>query len=458
MAKYIEIRTPEPHSESQRQIISGFVTPHLKEIVIACGTKYGKSISGAAALCLAAPLKKQTLWRWVGPIYSQSRIGFKYCRRMLPPDPIVTANESSLSLSIKRLDTVLQFFHGQNAESIEGEACHGYVIDEAAKQKYDVYAAAKTTTTLTRGPIIMMSTPKGKNWFYRKALEARDEMERAAHEGRPPRMIFITAPTADNPHVPRESIIEAKETLPPRLFSQYYEALFIDDGGVFTFLDDAFGKTLDAFVEAVWFSSSHNSQSIFIGADWAKTNDYSVFTALNNEGIMIGYKRLNRVRYPDQVAALYAFAYECRRNSTNQMCDIEILHDKTGVGEAIDDIIAMSSTSDLNINGIVWNNTNKESAVNDLILSLEEKALHLWPSKVMKEEMASFEVTTLISGRPRYAAPEGMHDDTVMSLVLANMLFRSGRGLMVGVSVMDQINNIVRKIYYNGGELEDVLG
>ena len=157
----VKIGTP-PHSDKQKLIMNAFFIPGLIEMWVACGSKFGKTFAASSAISLAFPLKQQALWRWVAPIYTQSKIGFKYCKRMLPPEPYVRPNESNLSLSIPAIDSQIQFFHGQHPESLEGEATAGNILDECAKMKEGVYESAKTTTTVTRGPIIGISTPKGK--------------------------------------------------------------------------------------------------------------------------------------------------------------------------------------------------------------------------------------------------------------------------------------------------------
>ncbi len=448
-----------PHSPEQRMIMNAFFIPGLLEMWIACGTKFGKTFALATAVALASPLTRQAMWRWIAPVYSQSAIGFRYCRRMLPRDErFVKPNESSLSISYPPLDTLIQFFHGQNPESIEGEATAGNVFDEAAKLKEAVYQSTKSTTTVTEGPIVGASTPNGKNYFYRKCMEAKEEMIRARFENRRPTKIFIHAPSRANPAVSQIVLDDARKTLPRRIFEQLYEAAFNDDGSIFLYLTEAFGggEYLNEFThDQTWYREKHKSEKIFVGADWGKKADSSVFYALNEHGKNIGFKRMGRIGYVEQVAALRSFCDTVYRNSEHPDKHLSGLHDKTGVGEAIDDII-QASNFPYDIVGITWNNLNKEVAVNDLILSFEEKCLGLYPWETLRTELTTFEVSTTKTGKPHYAASEGEHDDTVMSLVLANMLYREGRDMVTGVGFVDQINNLVTSLYYNGESfLED---
>lgn len=411
---WIEIQTPDPHSESQRKIMGAFLNPHLRELVVACGTKYGKTLSAASTMIASAPLRRQGLYRWVAPIYSQSKIGFRYCQRMLPPIPWTIPNKSDMTLTLMGMETVLQFFHGQNAESLEGEASHGNVIDEAAKQKYEVYASVRTTTTQTMGPIGMFSTPKGKNWFYEKAMEARLEMERAAFEKREPRMLFITAPTSDNPFVPRESIEFARKTLPDRLFRQYYLAEFLDDGSVFVNVRECCYTDPISFSEwerHSWTGDLAAEKTVVIGADWGRVEDATAFFAIDIEtGKVIGFDRFLRTSYTDAVKRLYLFCQRFKR------VDI-ILHDKTGVGMAVDDLLAHTG---LPYQGITFTNASKAEMVTRLMTAFEHRSIFIPRWNILLEELDSFEVKTNAIGLMSYSAASGKHDDTVCALMLAN--------------------------------------
>ena len=86
--RIIQINPPKPHSVKQNLIMSAFMIPGITEIYVCCGTKFGKSLSATAGLCNGIMSKQGALWRWVAPIYEQTKIGFNYCKDMLPPEPI----------------------------------------------------------------------------------------------------------------------------------------------------------------------------------------------------------------------------------------------------------------------------------------------------------------------------------------------------------------------------------
>lgn len=407
------IDPPKPHGQKQALIMQAFLHPGVEEIYVACGTKWGKTISASTAIVAGMVAKPRSIFRWVAPIYTQSKIGLQYCKTILPPPPHTSLNYSGMELKIPTIDSMIQFYHAQNPVSLEGYGISGYVFDESAKIKEDAYASAKTTVTVTRGTMVFVSTPFGKNWFYRKCMEAADEMARARHEGRVPKQIFITAPTSDNPHVPKEAIEAAKKAMSARLFRQFFEASFEDEGSVFTsYRQCIWTPELDLYGdEQAWFSEDSKNSTVVIGCDWAKTLDYCVFVAIDTETRkVVGARRFHKQPYTEAIRRLVLFSRKFKSVDA-------VYHDKTGVGMAIDDQLAYT---DLNYHGVVFTNASKAEMVNRLITAFEQQSclIPAWPT--LLSELDAFEVQTNEIGTLRYSASGNGHDDTVCALLLAH--------------------------------------
>lgn len=406
----IEIILPKAHSESQNKIFQTFVTPNLLEAFVSCGTKYGKTLAASEALAISLPIKKQGLFRWVAPIYSQARIGMHYLTRMLPPEPWIESNK--YGIYVPQTDSRLEFKSGHDPENLEGEACSGYVLDECSKLKEQVYSSARTTVTLTRGPILAISTPRGRNWFYKKCMAAKEEMDWATAKGIPPKRIFITAPTADNPFVPREAIEDARKTLPERLFRQYYLAEFVEDGSVFTNVHNCYcTDAMDMSDQFLWTAEGSSDESVCIGVDWARNVDFTVFTAVNPKTRrIVGMWRMQGLGYPAQVQRLKIFASKFKSCET-------IWHDKTGVGVALDDMLGQT---ELPYRGVTFTNASKNEMMVKLMLSFEAASFLIPQIASVIYELKVIEVNTTMTGLPTYSAPSGANDDIVMSIALAH--------------------------------------
>ena len=214
----VEVQPPIGHTKKQRLIMSAFQTPGLRKIYVACGTKYGKSISAGVCESQAGLNAPGTKWRWIAPIYEQAKVGMEYFKKLLPPSPHTDFKENMMRIHMPYIDTEFQFWHCKNPSSLEGAGISGNIFDEAAKCSYDAVAAAHTTVTFTKGPQGYFSTPLGKNWFYRECMEALEHMRWSLKAGRQPERVFLTAPTIDNPFIDPAVIEEARRSLPDRLF------------------------------------------------------------------------------------------------------------------------------------------------------------------------------------------------------------------------------------------------
>lgn len=407
-----------PHSEKQRIVMTHLAnqSTKTKEIWLACGTKWGKSLSSAAALAYALPKKHSCVARWLAPISKQTRIGRRYIKNIWPPEPYTKENKADQIIYIPHIRSELQFWHGQNPEDLEGEGVGMQVNDECAKLKEQVYTSSRTTWTLTQPQRMNISTPRGRNWFYKGCMRAKEEQERAKRENREPKEIFLTAPTSDNPFVPRESIEEAKRILPLRLFKQYYLAEFIDDGEVFPSLIIDKETWKEEFLRdgatELWIHPDHDKISIVCGIDWAKTTDYTVLTCWDYSKRpfrCVGFIRMQGKKYPTQLMMVAKFIFRF------QSCDM-VYHDKTGIGNVIDDLLA--AIPGLVYHGITFSNASKAEMVNNYITALELNDIIFpwWPELIKEHD--TYEVDTDALGRMKYSAAEGNHDDIVTSCFL----------------------------------------
>jgi len=445
----VKIRIPAPHSFIQKEIMEFLKTPGIDELWVACGTKFGKSFSCAGALSTVIPLYKGTQWRWVAPYYSQAVIGMDLCRRLLPRE-FSEINKSDMTINLPQSDSGVKFVHGQKPEGLEGHAIHGYILDECAKMKEDVYISARTTVTQTRshgmGKFICVSTPLGHNFFWRKCMAAREEEIRAKAENRLPKFKFLTATTAANPYISSEVIEDAKKQLPDRLFRQYYLAEFVDDSSVFhNYRHCLYGCEIDLIGEynEIVFDDSKN-KNVVIGVDWARspTGDYTVFIAIDYEHSppkIMGFYRSRGLNFTEQIKNLIMFCKKFASVTT-------IWHDKTGLGIAIEDQLALTS---LPYRGITFTNVIKSELVTKLITSLEQRKLLLPNIQQLIHELDVYEMEVSKLGSMIFNAAEGNYDDIVTALMLANSAALQYSDSNMSVNFLDDIPKSLVEGYYD---------
>jgi len=155
------IELPKEHSPKQK-LIMNFSQIRCTELWVACGSKFGKTLSGVTSYVSLFPRLNDGIIRHVAPIYSQANIGLKIAKRMLPGKPHTKVNNSlhRVEFTDRSKLQAIEYWHGLDPESLEGEAVVYYLLDEAAKMKHAVYTSAKTTQTQTKGQMAIVSTPR----------------------------------------------------------------------------------------------------------------------------------------------------------------------------------------------------------------------------------------------------------------------------------------------------------
>ena len=426
---------PPPYHLWQKMLINSDV----RIMVFPCATKVGKTLGGTSRLLshsFRAEKELDTIFRTIAPTTALTRITYQYLNRLIPenlPAYIDHPNfeeanhdwrgftphrsEHKGAMQWQHNNSRIQCIHGSDPEvTIEGERVHGNCFDEAAKLKRQVFDSAMSTTAQTGGWNCLYGTPRGKNWYYELFMEAREHMRWAHKNSKPLEMFAMQARTMDNPFVPRESIARAKKHLPDRIFRQLYMAEFLDDGSVFAgHRDCTFGEEI-SFDEDIkiqqWIHPEADKCEVVIGTDWAKREDYYVSVAFDinhNPPRMVGFQRATHVNYTSCVGLLYKFSQKFKDVITCR-------HDRTGVGDVIDELI---QPLPFPIEPVVFTNAVKTSMVEKYMVALESKDV-LLPNWVdMIKEHDNFDVTTTSTGLQKYAAMEGEHDDIIMALCLA---------------------------------------
>jgi phage FluMu gp28-like protein len=211
-------------------------------------------------------------------------------------------------------------------------------------------------------------------------------------------------------------IASARKGLPDRLFRQYFLAEFVDDGEVFVGYKLCVEGLLYSFPDQrqhLWVHHEAKQYDVCIGADWAKRDDYTVFTAwckdrLTGKRRMIGYMRFHGVNYVRAVNELRLFAMHFRSVSI-------VEHDRTGVGDAIDDMLASTGLPYI---GRVFSNSTKGAWVSKLVVGFQNRDVIIPFLEPMIEELDAYEVAVTPSGNFTYEAAGGSHDDIVSSMLL----------------------------------------
>lgn len=117
--------------------------------------------------------------------------------------------------------------------------------------------------------------------------------------------------------------------------------------------------------------------------------------------------RFNQIDYVLQAGRLKALAQRFQ--------PVSIIAESNSIGEPV---IEQLRRDGLPVTPFQTTNATKTAAIDALALAFEQDAIKIINDPVMVGELQAYEMERLPSGLLRYSAPEGMHDDCVMSLAI----------------------------------------
>ena len=395
--KVIDVQGFTPHKK-QREIIQSAQSDEIKYIVVNTGRQFGKSFMGMNLILKWQLEHNKSVGMYVTPVYAQAKKVFSELVSSLGNSSLTTEiNKSELHIRFIN-GSVLYFRSAEREDSLRGYTLDYLVVDEAAYIKDVVWDTVLRPTTLVRGKkCLFLSTPKGRNWFYNMAMKGMSEEY--------PNYITFRASSFDTPFISEEELNEAKKTLPEAIYRQEILAEFIDDGGeVFSNLKNR------NFLNQ--YPPYNSSEKYYAGVDLGRANDYSVLTILNSQGMVVEIYRERQKSWDVIVSEMLVVL---RKYKPQLFVEIN------NQGDVVYEMIRKGYSA---AQPFTTTNDSKQNIIEDLILALNEDKLIL-PSETLNpdlyREMSQFTYEYSPKTRKvRYASPNGLHDDMVISLALAN--------------------------------------
>lgn len=358
--------------------------------VLACGRRWGKTHLGVTE-CLDVAAKGGRAW-WVAPTYRMSEVGWRPMRQF------AQRLGATVRLSDRQIDMPgggsVSVRSADNPDTLRGEGLDYVVLDECAFIGEQTWIEALRPALSDRlGRAMFISTPKGRNWFWRYWQLGQDMGQQEWRSWR--------FPTSANPFIKASEIDAARQSLPERTFAQEYLAEFLEDGG------GVFRKVLTAATLQPQDGPIPGHQYV-MGVDWGKSNDFTVLALWDATERELAYlDRFNQIDYAVQRARLGALADKFRPNM--------ILAESNSIGEPI---IEQLRRDGLPVRGFTTTNASKALIIEALALALEKESIKIIDDPVLVGELQAYESTRLPGGMTRYGAPEGMHDDCVMAVAI----------------------------------------
>jgi hypothetical protein len=375
--KELTITLNELHN-SQQQVMS----QSKRFNVLCCGRRWGKSKLASNLLCETALDGKPT--GYFTPIYKLLDGTYKECVDAL--EPIIRRKNEHQFIELITGGTI-DFWSLENELAGRSRKYKRVIIDEAAYSRnlWKIWTESiRPTLTDYKGSGWMMSTPKGKNDFHKFYVKGQSDYNWASFK----------MPTSTNPYIDINEIEDARKDLPELAYSQEYLAEFNDNSA------NPFGiDHIRAMVQDKVLPTNVH----FYGIDLAKSSDYTCIVGLNQNGSIAYFERFQK-DWSSTTAILKML-----------IGTTPALIDSTGVGDPIvEELVKICP----NAEGFKFTSESKQQIMLELVTCVQKKEISILKG-VMQEEMESFEYSYSARG-VKYSAPDGMHDDTVCALALAN--------------------------------------
>lgn len=446
-----------PHG-GQQEVRDDILDKQPKVVVVCASRGWGKSLYTTADIVipyLASAERLQAMW--VAPTYKIGRspiddvwfgtddeTGERFVTEICP-------NTGFRFWEFKKADNEIHMWNGSklyirsatNPDSIVSKGFGLIVIDEAALIDHEVFTKQILPTARRKGCMIfLISTPRGKNWFYHLFLDGQDPSK--------PTYASYQQPWWKRPDYP-ELLVELMKTVPEHIRKQEFEAEFIDDGGgTFTNFDEVFqGESIefptdDQFWVHPDLEKIVTEEGAVVSADLAKTHDYTVIVILSARTKQIlYYQRFNKEDYKVTISRMY------RAREKGQHCDI--IYDATGVGVGIGDFLEKDG---YNPHPFIFTNQSKADIVQRLMLAFEYGKIKMPNILTIRQEFEIFEYQITRTGKITYSAPDGKHDDIVAAIAMANYYVEE-----YGSQDIQEINNFLDTIQAvrGGGSFYDFI-
>lgn len=338
---------------------------------------------------------------WYLPSYKDLLENWRYFVDVMYP---VTTRKNEQE---RRLDFVtggfLEMWSLEDKDASRGRHYKRIVINECGmipNLEYSWNAAIRATLVDNRGHALFMGTPKGINYFHTLYQNASSDTEwKSFHRT-----------SYDNPVIDAREIDAIKRTAPDLYFRQEYMAEFVNfEGSVFRRIQEA--ATLQSIDNPV------KDRQYIAAVDPAASVDYTVVTVWDvADKACVFFDRFNRVDYgvlEDRLHAVYT-----RFNCTSMTIEIN------GIGQGVIDHL---QGREMNVIPFTTTSATKQAIIIQLQSAFEHTELKIVNNPVIIGELLSFEAKRSPSGSYQYSAPEGGHDDCVMSLAMGwNALSGSG--------------------------------
>jgi len=388
------IKLPRLYKE-QKEIVEH----PAKRKVICCGRRAGKTTTLATVSAQRILKGKRVLY--AVPVQAQANAYWQLITDRLAPlinSGHIYKNEAQRILRFGK-EGQIQAKTAWDADSLRSDYADELMLDEFPLM--DVGAWDEVGAPMmadTDGNAWFVGTPKRRNHFYRF-------FQRGMADGERWRSWQFSSHA--NPHLSAEALDELKADMTEAAYKQEILAEFLEsEGQVFRGLADVMGAPPT-------LPEEHEGHLLAMGIDWGAVEDFTAWSiGCKDCFVEVAHDRYRGMDYVAQRARIIPAAKRwgvkrlCVESNSMGKPNIEMLQRDSDMGGVTIEPFATSAAS-------------KPPLIESLVLAIELGEFQWLDNPTWTAELEAYEVKhSLATSLPRYSAPQGMNDDTVIARCL----------------------------------------
>lgn len=363
-------------------------------VIKAARQRFGKSAFVKAELLRFALTYPGTINSYVSPDLNLARKMFKEIKKV--KELITSSNGQVLELGFVNGSTIK--FHSE----AQGEGLRGYtttgvlIIDEGSSFKDSTfYEFIRPWTTVHKPLTIIVSTPKAETGFFWDSYNMGYSDNPYYHT------IDWVQIYSDECPISAEDLA-IRDSMPPMKWITEYEGRFA------TTTSPTFGDYSKCLISI----PDKKSKELYIGLDFGGGNggDYTVLTAFDENKNMQFTWGTNQMSPSEQVEVIYKIL-EDHKNIVKV-----VQAESNSIGQVYIDMLRQKGCP---IKKFITTNQSKRRLVEQMQVAIHKGEVGILNEPQIITQMSAFECNVSPNGTFTYSGTKGIHDDYVMSMLIA---------------------------------------
>jgi hypothetical protein len=289
--------------------------------------------------------------------------------------------------------SVIEFKSARSGDAMRGATLDYLIVDEASFIAQDVYTEILLPACKVAKKILICTTPKGKNWIYKMWLDSI--------KGGSDNIKALKFTTFDNPTPGLERFItELKRDMPDEIYRQEILAEWIDSAAVFKNVEELCcleRKEVDGAINC------------FGGIDIGMIKDSTIISLIDEHGFQVEESGATGIPFDNLKTMLKDVIDKWHPNRLNLEVNNQGLPMYQELRREGYQMIDEFKTT----------HESKDHIINELISAFSRKEIKCLKEPELIRELQGFVFEYSPTGKIRYMAASGFHDDRVMALALA---------------------------------------